>query len=215
MARCWGVHAVSGSLLIGMIGHARPHRRRHPGIGAWSWWTACAVVLVAVCASRAKAAAASSEYDVKAAFVLNFIRLTEWPDGALSNPSLPLTITVLGDSPIATALEAAASKPVKGHTLLVRRVATLNDIGSCHVLFIAEAASSLAAAAVRAAGASGVLTISESSEGDTPDAVISFFLDNSRVGFDVNRDAAARAGMELSTRLLGVARHVHGGQGKP
>jgi hypothetical protein len=166
-------------------------------------------VLLAVAGGSLAAAAVPadlSEYQVKGAFLVNFIRLVEW------RPARPiagvLPVCVLGDSPIAEVLDTLASTPVKGRTLLVRRLTDLQRLASCEVLFIGSSWNELDA--VARAVPSGVLTVSEIDTDDKVSSVINFIVEEHRVAFDVNLAVAARAHVEPTARLLGVARAVDG-----
>ena len=57
----------------------------------------------------------------------------------------------------------------------------------------------------------GVLTISEADTDVPPPTVINFVTEeNSNVEFDVSMEAATRAHLDISARLLSVAREVDG-----
>ncbi len=47
----------------------------------------------------------SKEYQIKAAFLYNFVQFVKWPPDAFSSPGAPLYIGVLGDDPFNGALE--------------------------------------------------------------------------------------------------------------
>lgn len=164
----------------------------------------CAPVL----AATASAAADLSEYQVKGAFLINFIRLIEW-QGVASAGSRPMSLCVLGDSPIVPVLESLVAAPVKGRQVVVRRIATVQNGMACDVLFISDARGNHLDAVIRAVSP-GVLTVSEIDTEEPVGAVINFVVENDRVAFDVNLTAASRARIEPTSRLLGVARAVDG-----
>ncbi len=63
------------------------------------------------------------EYEVKAAFLLNFTKFIEWPAGAFASPDSPFTICILGRDPFGRALDQiVAGESVNGRKLAVRRV---------------------------------------------------------------------------------------------
>src|SRR5262245_11831153 len=71
---------------------------------------------------------------VKAAFVLNFLKFVEWP----AQPSGAITVAVVGDDAFATVLgRAAAGQSHNGHAIDVRNAARVADAGSPQLLFIA------------------------------------------------------------------------------
>jgi hypothetical protein len=177
-------------------------------MAAWGAVLVCALALAVPRAATAVSASDVSEYQVKGAYLFNFIRLIEWPDApAVSTPTLPLC--VLGESPVVAALDGMATAPVRGRRIVVRRITTIPDARACEVLFLSERASSDLDGVVRALPP-GVLTVSEIDTDDRVGSVINFVVEDDRVGFDVNVQAASRAQLAVSARLLSVARAVDG-----
>lgn len=176
---------------------------------------AASLTLVLVCTPHAGSAspaaslaAPAPEYRVKGAYLFNLIRLVDWPlQGAPGGWALP--VCVLGDSPIADALESMAGAPVRGRRLVVRRIASVDEADACPVLFISEQAGTDLEAIVGAVSGA-VLTVSEVDTDDRVGSVINFVVELDRIGFDVNVQAAARARLSLSARLLSAARAVDG-----
>ena len=163
------------------------------------------VVLAAVLQTGAVLSAAPSEYEVKAAFILNFTRFIQWPAPAAGAGS-PFTICILGEDPFGRIIDdTMAGESVSNRPIVVRRMRQ-HSPGGCEVLFVSKGESDGSRSVVETGP--GVLTI-----GDSPDflqkgGVIAFALENRRVRFDVNQTAAARASLQISSKLLTVARAV-------
>lgn len=154
-----------------------------------------------------QAAQPPSEYEVKAAFLLNFTRFVEWPSSAFADPSSPFAICVIGKNPFAGALEELLrGETVADRKLLVRRFNEIPPPKSCQIEFIVAGGGSLAAALERVG--SGVLTVGDGDAFARDGGMIGFVIEDRRVRFDINRQAAETAGLKLSSRLLGVARSV-------
>jgi hypothetical protein len=189
---------------------ALPARYRIAAAGCRAVMLACGLlVTVAATPALAGTAADVSEYQVKGAFLLNLIRLVEWPSSAAARNGATLSVCVLGDSPIVPVLESQARTPVKGRRIAVRRVARVENESSCDVLFISDAIGNQLESVVRAVSP-GTLTVSEVDTNEKVGAVINFVVEDDRVGFDVSLAAAAHAQLEMSSRLLTVARTVDG-----
>ena len=151
----------------------------------------------------------NSEYHIKAEHLLNIIRLTHWNDtpGAAS----ALQVCVLGDGPLASLIQWNAPPSIQNRKLMVRRVAGLaGDRAGCDVLFITRGTADLEG--LLALLPSGVLTVTEVTTRHRLPSVVNLVLVGDRVAFDVNTEAAARARLTLSARLLGLARTVDGKQ---
>src|SRR2546423_7757232 len=81
----------------------------------------------------------SKEYEVKAACLLNFAQFIEWPQAAFPKSDTPITIGVLGDDPFGAALEQTfQDESVQGRKVVVKRSKQVEDLKSCHMLFISN-----------------------------------------------------------------------------
>jgi hypothetical protein len=148
------------------------------------------------------ASAGPLEYDVKAAFLLNFTKFIEWPPGAFATADAPLIICIVGDDPFGRAIDQIVEgESVNGHRIVIERVGTYQQ-KSCRVLY--------AGGKTPPPGTPGlpVLTVGEGDDFIHQGGMIGFVLDNRRVRFDINLKAAANAGLKLSSKLLSVARSV-------
>jgi len=146
------------------------------------------------------------EDQVKAAFVYNFARFVEWPSDALEPSGVPLSICVLGDDLMGQALEQAArGKIVDGHSLTVRRLTERDPVGGCPILFVGAMPARARSDELARLQDRSVLTVSDS-EGFAGDrSIVAFFKAGNKVRFRINIDAAQRARLKISSRLLGVA----------
>jgi hypothetical protein len=166
------------------------------------------VLLLAALAPRAAANQASLEYDVKAAFVLNFVRYVEWP-AAERTP--PLRLCVLQANPFGSRLEEAVSgEQWQGGAIEVRVVPDARRGGECHLLYVPAAAAARFAAAAPSLSTRPVLTVGEHDRFLEQGGMIRLFLEENRVRFSINQKAADAAGLHVSSRLLRLARSVIG-----
>lgn len=146
-----------------------------------------------------------SEYEVKAAFLLNFVKFVEWPEGEL-RPGSPLSICVIGDDPFGKVLDQVVEgESLDGHKIaVVRRHSTAE--GECHVAYFGKALKD--PGSILTTVTSGVLTVGEDAEFLRGGGMVAFVVENRRVRFDVSMPAMRRAGVRASSRLLRVARAV-------
>jgi hypothetical protein len=153
--------------------------------------------------ARLGAATVALEYEVKAAFLLNFTRFVEWPPSAFSGGDAPLVICIRGDDPFGTVIDQIVEgELVNGRKVVVERMRS-DEQKSCHVLYAGS--NRLIALA---AGGGAVLTVGEGADFLHQGGMIAFVLENRRVRFDVNLKAVTNAGLKLSSKLLSVARSV-------
>jgi hypothetical protein len=155
--------------------------------------------------SLGKPSAQPSEYQVKAAFLLNFTKFVEWPPTAFAEPDAPFTICILGDDPFGSVLDQIVEgEKVNDRKLVVQRIHGRATIG-CQVLFVSnsERVPSILTTVGR-----GVLTVGDGEDFVREGGMIGFVLERRRVRFDINQSAAANASLKLSSKLLSVARTV-------
>jgi uncharacterized protein DUF4154 len=152
----------------------------------------------------------SSEYFVKAGFIYNFAKLVEWPP-SLSQPGRPVAIGVLGNDSFASVLEGVVSgKNIDGRPFIVRRLKSkeIKDC-TCHILFIASSESARSDEIIQMFKNSSVLTVAESPDFARRGGIINFTPEDNKVRFEVNVDAARQAMLNISSRLLSLAKIVH------
>ena len=153
-------------------------------------------------------AQSSHEYEIKAAFLYNFVKFVEWPSEALPETSATITVCVLGDDPSADALESINGKTVKGRRLSVRRLQPTTGIESCHVLFISSSQESRLPQVMQNLHGSSVLTVGEMERFIPSGGIINFVIERNKVRFEISPSGAERARLKLSSQLLSLARVV-------
>ena len=163
----------------------------------------CAAVVAAIllCAAAAVAQEISLEYQVKAAYLFNFTKFVDWPADAIA-PGAPLTICVAAPNPFGRALEETIRGEVVGGRTLATRV--VRDPAGCHVLFVPDGVS--AAPLLRDARTRPILTVGESEDFLRDGGVINFVMQGGKVRFDISPEAAERAQLRVSSRLLRLRR---------
>ena len=154
---------------------------------------------------------ASLEYQVKAAYLLNFTRYVEWPSEAFEAPGSPVMICVLGRDPFGSVLDATVlGRTTQGRSVHVRRIKSASGAESCHIVFVSRDTWRNRADLPRVLRGLGVLTVGESDEFAQAGGVIGFVLQNETVRFVVNAEARDRAGLRISSRMLSLAAAVYG-----
>jgi hypothetical protein len=160
--------------------------------------------------SRAATGGISLEYQVKAAYLLNFTRYVEWPAQSFDAPDAPLTICVLGPDPFGTVLDQTVlGRTTQGRPVSIRRIRTEREAQSCHLVFVSQETWRTQRDLPRSLRRLGVLTVGESDEFAQDGGVIGFVIQNETVRFVVNDDARDRAGLRISSRMLSLAAAVY------
>lgn len=144
----------------------------------------------------------AQEVTLKAEIVHRAMLFIEWPASSL-RAAQPLALCVLDEGALATSVLALAGRMVNGHPLETRRVARPEQLASCHAALVGAAFETAAALAGRP-----VLIVSEAPSMLGRGVMLNLQIEDGRVVFDVGLDSAHRAGLEISTKLLRLARYV-------
>jgi YfiR/HmsC-like len=153
--------------------------------------------------------AAAPDVAVKAALLYNFAKFAEWP--ALPSGAR-LLICIVGDDAIAAAVvETVRGQNISGHALDVSRPQDTGSWHVCQLLFIADAETRRSAGALGGIRTLPVLTVSDGKGFSQTAGIIELYVQDERMRFAINVDAAERSGLHLSSRLLGLAKIIRNG----
>ena len=147
---------------------------------------------------------------VKAAFLYNFAKFVEWPE---LRPGAPIVTCIVGDEAMAAAfVETVRSRQIDGHGLPLQPAEDVATWPSCCLLFIGEAGVRRSAVGLQGLTSLPVLTVSDDRGFSMAGAIIALYVEDGRMRFSINIDAAERSGLRLSSRLLGLATIVRDGK---
>jgi len=151
------------------------------------------------------AAQAVTQPALRAAFLYNFAKFTEWPgDGT---PSSPLTLCGLDDGAVEGALsELVGNGPINGRAVAISRGPSGARLRACHLLYVGDTNSVRIAAILDELRGAPVLTVSDGADFIRSGGIIGLIVEEGRMRFAINPDAAQRAGLRLSSRLLQLAK---------
>jgi hypothetical protein len=170
-----------------------------------AWFVTVALLLVGTAGLGAQTARAS-EYHVKAVFLFNFAQFVDWSPEAFPDPDTPLVIGVLGDDPFGGFLDQTVSdERLGGRPFQVRRYQSVDEIKTCHILFISRSEGDRPEGILASLKNRPVLTVSDADGFAERGGMIRFVTDRNRVRLQINREAAEAAHMTISSKLLRVA----------
>ena len=151
----------------------------------------------------------SSEYLIKAGYIYNFAKLVEWPASAFAQPDSPIVIGIVGTDPFGPIIDKVLEgKKVNGHPFLIKRLKPTADVKECHILFIGSSLGAHVADTIRLTRGTPILTISEIPGFADHGGIIHLTLEQNKVRFEVNVDAAKEADLNISSRLLVLAKVI-------
>jgi uncharacterized protein DUF4154 len=185
-------------------GSAALHRR--PGCRAPL--LAVVILLLANGVSNAQSLR-GNEDEIKTAFLINFVKLVEWPATAFSAENEPLRVCVVGNEAIAARLQQALNGTVvAGRPVTVTRIRHADDTRHCRMLFVGAHEGKNLGTILQPLANVPVLTVGETNGFAQAGGIINFFLQSDGVRFEINLDAAERAGLKINSRVLGLARII-------
>ena len=151
-----------------------------------------------------------SEFQVKAAFLVNFPKYVDWPPAAFAATNSPVVIAVLGETKVAEELQkVVAGRRVNGRKIVLKRLAAGAVTADCHILFVAAAEQQRSPDLVAQLNCC-VLTVGESDGFLEHGGIINLARRDRKVALEVSLTAASKAGIEISSKLLAVANVVKG-----
>jgi hypothetical protein len=163
----------------------------------WSGWAAPADVTVA------------QEYQVKAIFLYNFVQFVTWPAAAFPDARTPITIGILGDDPFGPFLEdAVRGEVVDGRALTIKRFKGLEEVISSHMLFVSKSETGRLSQILAAVQDHSILTVGETEAFAHQGGVINFITVGNKVRYEINVAAAKRANLDISSKLLKLAKII-------
>jgi hypothetical protein len=156
--------------------------------------------------------AAAGEYQLKAVFLFNFAQFVEWPPQAFTDPRTPLIIGVLGEDPFGAFLDdTVRDERVNNRPLAVQRYRRVEDIKSCHILFISRSETGRLEQIFAGLKGRSVLTVSDVVGFAQHGGMIRFVTEKNKIRLRINLEAAKAANLTISSKLLRPAEIINPG----
>jgi hypothetical protein len=174
------------------------------------------IIVIGICLSLALGASAqtldtsdSSEYLIKAGFIYNFAKLVGWPASAFAQPDSPIVIGILGTDPFGTIIDRIlADKKIDARRFVIKRLKWGMDLKDCDILFIGSSEAPHLEEVLRSLRGQPVLTIGETPGFARRGCIINLIVEDNKVRFEVNLDSAKQADLNISSRLLALAKII-------
>jgi hypothetical protein len=146
------------------------------------------------------------EYQVKAFFLYNFARYVEWPTETFKTANDPIVICILGQNPFGGSLQqAVAGKVLGARPFVVRQISETPPSSSCHILFVNSSERKRFRSMAGRLRGSALLSVGETPGFTADGGVINFKLENGKVRFEIDLEAAGRERLRISSKLLSLA----------
>jgi hypothetical protein len=191
------------------------------------------IIFLSVSAAWAQSESApSKEHQIKTAFVYNFIKFIDWPKEKMPDNNEPIEIGILGGKDFIKAFDPVKDKKVKNKNVLVKYFDYFNKknapfdkdssqwkeqiekLKECHVLIFCQCSSD---DSEKIENVNGIVKSLENTPiltvGHTPDflengGIINFLIENDKMKFEINLDAAEKDMLTISSNLSRLAKRV-------
>ena len=151
-----------------------------------------------------------TEYDLKAAYVYNFSKFITWPANTFENETSDFTIVVYGSSPITEVLyKALKNRTIRGRHISIKVIYNLDDLKDAQILFVSQSMQKDLKAIVSLTENRSILVIGDVIDGFCQaGGIIDFTEKSSKYRFEINNQAALKAHLKISSKLLSLARII-------
>lgn len=188
----------------------------------------CALLLCIVAVWHAAAELHAGQIDqdkavkVKAAFVLNFIRFTQWPAHKFDSDEAPLRVHVIGSGALSDTLQPLLSRATVHERSVVVRVVDwpalrdeaeqaeaeqrlIAEMRQGHVTVVTRMRGSDVRTLMQGLQGSAVLTVGDVPEFASRGGMLGFVIRDKRVAFQANKRAIEASELSVSSKVLRLA----------
>lgn len=171
----------------------------------------CLAVAWGLASGAPATAQGTSVSELKAAFVFNFAKFTDWPIDALA-PTAAITLCIVNDAQITSALAGLVlDRRIGSHAVTVLGLGKIGEArGACHVLYAPALDTQSARELLGAVGTAPLLTVSDFEHFAELGGMANFILEDGKLRFAINAGAAQRARLQLRSQLLTLGRLTKG-----
>jgi YfiR/HmsC-like len=176
----------------------------------------CAALILAALALCARPATSGAQDDtleraVKVTYLYKFAPFVDWPDPTAEFPSGEFRICVVGGQMFLGMLDRAVQgRTVAGRPIAIQRFSTVTGNPGCSVMFVTGPDAQSVAQTLAVVRGSPVLTVTDGAQEPDVSGIINFVIEDSRVRFEINAEAAAANRLTISSKLLNLATRVTG-----
>ncbi len=148
------------------------------------------------------------EYQLKAAFLVNFARFITWPEQAFSPDRQELQLCVVGTNPFGAALRGLEGKKINGRNVRTTHLRSFKNSSQCHLLYVSSSEKDKLPFLRSDIGQQAVVTVSDITGFVDAGGGIEFVTEASRLSFIINHSDLKQRGLQASASMLNLAASV-------
>ncbi len=157
--------------------------------------------------TAAPAAPAASENTLIAAFLYNFLKFTEWPEGTIKTELVLCTSKSLTFEE----LDAISGRSVQSKPVRIKRISFHESTNECQLLFLPrEDSAEQIREWLKIVDQRPILIVSNIRDFLDMGGMITLINDGKNLNFEVDLERVKYAGLRLNAQLLQIARGVRG-----
>lgn len=166
---------------------------------------------------------ASREYQIKAAFLYNFLKFVEWPKNKAPDGNEPIIISIIGKDVFKNAFVSLEHMDINGRKAVIRKFKgyveleedekseqhpQIEDIKKSHLLFICPSEKKHMEDILKSVKNNAILTVADTEGFLKAGGIINLLTEEQKVRFEVNITAAKEAEIEIRSKLLRLAKRT-------
>lgn len=145
-----------------------------------------------------------TEYDLKAAYLLNFADYVAWP-----SPPKPVTICVYGNNPFKAATVDTLMNAKAGQIDAVFKYPRQSEqLAECNILYLAQSEQDNFGKTIALLHDAPVLTVTDIQDGLPQGSMINLITESNRLRFEINVNTVLASKLKISSKLLKLAKIV-------
>lgn len=154
------------------------------------------------------------EYELKAAYIYNFIKFTEWAEETSKDEKTPLIIGVFNEAQYISLSKVLKGKRKEASPIQVTQLSkndfkTGKTLSRCHVLFFPATLKKKQETLIgKQIKGQAILTIGERDKFVDDGGMVNFVIDKKKVRFEINLKAVEEAGLRIRAKLVRLAKRV-------
>ena len=148
----------------------------------------------------------SEENKLKAVYIINILKFTEFPKESFTNLGDTIVISVLGDEALFGVLNTFNNKNLKDKILKIQEISRLDSIPRSHIVVVGDNAVEKLDKILRQVSSFDVLSVGNGEDFCSMGGLIGLYLENDKLRIMVNLPELRKTKMKIGSQLMQIAK---------
>lgn len=168
------------------------------------------MVVLSVSSINQSKAQQYTEYEVKAAYIYNFINFIQWPNSAFSSTEAKFVIGIYGYDPFKGILdEVFRNKLLQNREWEIKYFSSVKDISDCHILLISDISQTELITVLEKIKNKPILSIGNQIDNFCDlGGIVNFSKQNEQHRFEINNNQAVNNNLKINPKLLFLSKII-------